>query len=320
MKKLREWARLRRDYRLACGAFDFGIPRPRITFAAAGAATGTGATNKRHMANVHVGEREEVDVRVEMEGKASSAARSLVEECMLLAGEAAARYAHERHIPFLYRAQIAGVRVPTALGLQAPATSPPTPGLSGDETVELCRHFQQLLLMKPAVTMPFMAPHAGLGLKAYSQVTSPIRRYADLVLHRQLKASLLRPAAGRADAGGWVYSKQDLLELVPKLEQQTAAITRLQRSCERFWVLEFIRRGGLHVVYDGLVVRVHTHRRRGDARSSVAASVLLSALGHIERVHGLAVGQAPVLGARVRVRVQACDPLTGLLSLRFVDE
>ena len=46
------------------------------------------------MANVHVGERQEVDVMVEMEGRASSESRSMVEECMLLAGEAAARCAY----------------------------------------------------------------------------------------------------------------------------------------------------------------------------------------------------------------------------------
>lgn len=34
-------------------------------------------------------------------------------------------------------------------------------------------------------------PHAGLGLPAYVQVTSPIRRYSDLLAHWQLKARLL---------------------------------------------------------------------------------------------------------------------------------
>lgn len=32
-------------------------------------------------------------------------------------------------------------------------------------------------------------PHAGLGLPGYVQVTSPIRRYTDLVAHWQLKVS-----------------------------------------------------------------------------------------------------------------------------------
>lgn len=36
-------------------------------------------------------------------------------------------------------------------------------------------------------------PHAGLGLPAYVQVTSPIRRYSDLLAHWQLKARCLPP-------------------------------------------------------------------------------------------------------------------------------
>jgi hypothetical protein len=54
-------------------------------------------------------------LHVQMEQTQSSAARSLVEELMLAAGEAAAHYAHSSALPFLYRAQIAGPRVPDAL-------------------------------------------------------------------------------------------------------------------------------------------------------------------------------------------------------------
>ncbi len=36
-------------------------------------------------------------------------------------------------------------------------------------------------------------PHAGLGLPAYVQVTSPIRRYSDMLAHWQLKARLHSP-------------------------------------------------------------------------------------------------------------------------------
>lgn len=37
------------------------------------------------------------------------------------------------------------------------------------------------------VTTAMPGAHAGLGLAAYVQVTSPIRRYADLMAHWQLK-------------------------------------------------------------------------------------------------------------------------------------
>ena len=34
------------------------------------------------------------------------------------------------------------------------------------------------------------APHAGLGLEHYTQATSPLRRYVDLLVHQQLRAHL----------------------------------------------------------------------------------------------------------------------------------
>ena len=34
------------------------------------------------------------------------------------------------------------------------------------------------------------APHEGLGIALYAEVTSPLRRYLDLVVHQQLRADL----------------------------------------------------------------------------------------------------------------------------------
>lgn len=47
-------------------------------------------------------------------------------------------------------------------------------------------------------------PHSGLGLPGYVQVTSPIRRYTDLVAHWQLKARLSIPLIF-ACAGSFVH-------------------------------------------------------------------------------------------------------------------
>jgi hypothetical protein len=65
--------------------------------------------------------------------------------------------------------------------------------------------------------------------------------------------------------------------MLPKLEQQTASITRLQRASERFWILgthftcfsgtkvqiltqtallEFLRRQGIGRIYDAAVIRI----------------------------------------------------------------
>src|SRR5690625_1749727 len=45
------------------------------------------------------------------------------------------------------------------------------------------------------------APHFSLTLDGYSQVTSPLRRYVDLILHRQIKAHLLGKDVPYSDQG-----------------------------------------------------------------------------------------------------------------------
>eukprot|EP00277_Geminigera_cryophila_P019362 CAMPEP_0179437960 /NCGR_PEP_ID=MMETSP0799-20121207/21756_1 /TAXON_ID=46947 /ORGANISM="Geminigera cryophila, Strain CCMP2564" /LENGTH=158 /DNA_ID=CAMNT_0021219225 /DNA_START=76 /DNA_END=552 /DNA_ORIENTATION=- len=158
--------------------------------------------------------------------------------------------------------------------------------------------------------MPYAAPHGGLGLKAYSQVTSPIRRYADLILHRQLKTSLNNESP--------TYSHSDLLEMVPKIEQKTAAIQRLQRSSERFWILEFLRQRGVGAVYEGAVIRLQKYKDRRTHQSATSAAILMHEISHIETVRGISSSNIPSLGSRVRVQVLACDPHSGFLQLQIV--
>ena len=56
----------------------------------------------------------------------------------------------------------------------------------------LVHNWEQLVRCLPAKVAREAGPHSGLGIDAYVQVTSPLRRYNDCLVHRQLKAFVHR--------------------------------------------------------------------------------------------------------------------------------
>ncbi|MCE1195736.1 RNB domain-containing ribonuclease [bacterium] len=107
----------------------------------------------------------------------STRSADIVREMMLLAGEAAARWAYERKLPFTYSSQEAP-QVPRSLSR------------SGEGEEPLSLQYQRRKGMKASIVGTECLAHQGLGLSFYSQVTSPLRRYQDLLAHHQLRALL----------------------------------------------------------------------------------------------------------------------------------
>jgi exoribonuclease-2 len=70
------------------------------------------------------------------------------------------------------------------------------------------------------------AAHFSLGLAAYVQATSPIRRYGDLVVQRQLLA--LRE-------GRQPLNSDQLLELLAELESPLRQAVQISRDDQRHW-------------------------------------------------------------------------------------
>ena len=107
----------------------------------------------------------------------STRSADIVREMMLLAGEAAARWAYERRLPFTYSSQ------------EAPQVSR-TISRSGEGEEPLSLQYLRRKGMKASIAGTECLAHQGLGLSFYSQVTSPLRRYQDLLAHHQLRALL----------------------------------------------------------------------------------------------------------------------------------
>lgn len=136
-------------------------------------------------------------------------AHKLIEECMLCANVATARFLKQHKLPTLYRIhdvpspeRLADVReFLSGLGLDLPGGDNPEPRdyqqvlsrVSGRADAHIIQTVM-LRSMKQAVYSPEQRGHFGLGFEEYAHFTSPIRRYPDLVVHRGIKSVIHKKA------------------------------------------------------------------------------------------------------------------------------
>ena len=136
----------------------------------------------------------------------------VVREMMLLAGEGAAHVAFENNIAFPYVSQEAP---------DIPQTLPP--GLAGEFKTVKSMHRRSV-----GVTP---AAHAGIGIGMYSQVTSPLRRYSDLIAHQQLRAFL---------DGRELIDKNTMLERISAGDEAAIACKKVERKSNMHWTLVYL--------------------------------------------------------------------------------
>ncbi|MEM9032394.1 MAG: ribonuclease R [Pseudomonadota bacterium] len=131
-------------------------------------------------------------------------AHRLIEEFMVLANVAAAETLEEKQAPFLYRvhenpspekldalrevAEAAGLSLAKGQVLKTSHLNRLLQQAEGTDSDELI-NLSTLRAMTQAYYTPEHIGHFGLALRSYAHFTSPIRRYADLVVHRALIAA-----------------------------------------------------------------------------------------------------------------------------------
>ena len=137
---------------------------------------------------------------------------------MVIAGEAAALFALRNSIPF-------------------PFISQPDPELKEDIPMKdgqpdgLAGNYQTRRCMKGRIVGVTPAHHAGMGLDIYCQVTSPLRRYIDLVAHQQLRLFL---------SGQTPMDKDTLLQKISTADIGAAACGKAERESKLHWICVYI--------------------------------------------------------------------------------
>lgn len=267
-----------------------------------------------------------------------SVAHRAIEEAMLAANRAVAEWLEAAEVPTLYRVHepprpedLEGLRdLLASFGLlEARRQAPAAPAEIARAIQRVAGRPEERLVnlvalrsMRQARYAPRNAGHFALAFGTYTHFTSPIRRYADLVVHRALRdwldagAEARRRAWGRAAALTGVAARLSLLERVAmEAEREAVELKKCafmaRRLGEEFdGTITGIARHGFYVTLDAVFVegRVHVGSLRGYATLDERAYALVIA----------ATGERFRLGDRVRVLVERVDPVRAWIDFSLL--
>ncbi|HIJ91319.1 MAG: RNB domain-containing ribonuclease [Desulfobulbaceae bacterium] len=229
----------------------------------------------------------DVNISFDSEGKVAvnlspvdTISRSLVAEFMVLANSLSAQFVADREAPGLFRAQ----------------DEPHQRLIAGGEK-DLFSVFRQRKQLKPGELLVYPKPHSGVGVMQYTTVTSPIRRFLDLVMQHQIKQLL----SGR----GAMFSADELAGIAGDINKVLSKVNQVRRTRHRYWLLKYLeQKSGARV--EALLVN------KGPKRINLT---LLDCLMDADMPPSQSVSAKP--GDVVSLRVTKVDALDNVLRLEW---
>ena len=168
--------------------------------------------------NIKVHSNSEIEITV-LNSRLDS--RVMVSELMILFNSLAAKFFVENHIPAIYRHQ-------------------PSPNLNNDSDFDLkqasknevSRNYYLVRKLPQTKLTAEPLPHYSLGLQNYIQITSPLRRYSDMLLQRQIVNFICY--------GEILYSQENLENLSFGTYTRIKDIKSVERERQRYWLIKYL--------------------------------------------------------------------------------
>ena len=212
-----------------------------------------------------------------------SPAHRVVGEAMVLCGAATAQFCGQHNLAVPHRGQA------------RPKQPPLPPGLYTEpaDIRSMLRH------MSPASTGLVATPHSTLGLDAYVQASSPLRRYLDLLVHQQIIAHLAAKPPP--------HTATDVQRAIAKCQSTGLKYRRSQRRADQYFTLLHLAQLGIGSHHPAQLVADISRKGR-----------------HVAYIEQLCVevdlpGFGGDHGTRVTVELDTIDVFAGAVRGRVVD-
>lgn len=279
---------------------------------------------------------DENGVCIDVKPRTTGIAESIIEEFMLMANNSAAALAMKEKIPFVYRVHEAPTNEKldalretlTALGINPGALGTNAPASELARILRENKESDRAMVINRIVLRTMMKAryseeplgHYGLVMPEYAHFTSPIRRYADLSIHRILTDyvyalnhdKLCRKYAAFAQSAALQASNTEL------------SAVRCERDCENFYLAEYMKE---HVgeEFDGMISGVSAGGIYVLLPNTVEGMISVAELplGDYEVQHGViltgaADGSIFTVGDKIRVKCVSVNVNGGFIDFASV--
>jgi len=206
-----------------------------------------------------------------------SPAQKMVAEFMILANSLAALFLKEKEVPAIYRGQ-----------MEPREKAPPL------EKFDALQAYRLRRIMNRVEVSTRPSRHAGLGAEAYLTLTSPIRRFYDLLVEHQI-LGLLRGTA--------VMTQEQLEGIISQVGPILARVGLVEELTEQYWIMRFLEKKigstTTAVILDRFANRYHIHLEEYLLEVDMAAGP----------------GREFVPGDQVLVRIEKSNARQGILKI-----
>ncbi len=260
----------------------------------------------------------------------------IIEEFMLKANEAAALFAQDRNLPFIYRIHesppsdklFSLSNALINLNLPRPKNSSQfelSKVIESAKDTKLKFVVNNLILrsLSKAKYSSEYKPHYGLVLDNYSHFTSPIRRYPDLMIHRIMSKVL--ECEDKGEKFGGRYFENIVAQVAVKSSECERKADNVERQCEdiykAYYMSDFIGQG-----FDAVVSSITQHGFYVQLSNTVEGLVNKNALpnGEYEIVNMVELKNLKdndfsiKIGDQVNVKLVKTDVFSGQIDFELI--